>query len=283
MIDIAADYLRFDGEFIKSVSERVNFDESLVMFFLETIEKIRLFELAPGLPSDDKKLRRACSGIFSLYLTLIRYQPAKFDVGACTTAMNDFFKQADVVRDFSLVNVGSNSSAKPIFDFRNLRLVNCHFERFDFFWECLMDENTRFEECTFRLLEPRKDINPEFYSKTFSSTCNTSGIAHILEKKKRSTEQRSHEVQADLIKFFKLFLARGNFYPQKQEYIKGKVFTGTYLPTLLKERVIEEYIDPKKPNMSQYRVALNYFSIIKYVEQATPSIEFDKVLQLFSR
>lgn len=282
IINIAADYLRFDSEFVKSICDRIALNDDLSLLFSETIEAIKSFELAQK-EKDDTLRQRACSGVFSLYLSLLRNSQKKFDLNACTEAMNDFFKEREVVRGLSLINVGSNSTAKPIFDFRGLRLENCHFERFDFFWECSIDEFTRFEECTFNLLEPRKDVNPTFYPKTFSNTCNTSGIAHILAKQEESAEKRTDEVRAGLIRVFNLFQSRGNFYPQKQEYIKGKFFTGAYLPTLLRGKVIEEYVDPKKPTLNQYRVTSDYVTILKNIEQGTPSVEFDRVLKLFSR
>ncbi len=282
MTNIAANYLRFDSEFVKSICDRVILDDDLLLFLSETIEKIK----SPKVTSSEKNealLQRACSGIFSLYLSLLRNSQKKFDLNACTEAMNDFFREREAVYGLSLINVGSNSTVKPVFDFRGLRLESCHFERFDFFWECPIDEFTRFEGCTFNLLEPRKGVNPVFYAKTFSNTCNTSGIAHIISKKEESVGKRTNEVRAGLIRVFNLFQSQGNFYPQKQEFIKGKLFTGAYLPTLLKGKIIEEYIDPKKPLLNQYRVTAAYVTILKNVEQGTPSVEFDRVLQLFSR
>ncbi len=282
MINIAADYLRFDSEFVKSICDRISLNDEFSLFLSETIEAIQFSN--PTLNEKDETLQqRACSGVFSLYLSLLRNSQKKFDMSLCTEAMNDFFKERNIVSRLSLINVGSNSATKPIFDFRGLRLENCHFERFDFFWECSIDEFTRFEECTFNLLEPRKGVNPTFYPKTFSNTCNTSGIAHIIAKREESAERRTDEVRAGLTKMFNLFLSRGNFYPQKQEFIKGKPFSGAYLPTLLKGKVIEEYVDPKKPTLNQYRVTAEYVAILKYIEQGTPSVEFDRVLQLFSR
>lgn len=281
IVNIGADYLRFDSEFVKSICDRVELDDDLSLFFSETIEAVKFANLSTNEKNDNLR-QRACSGVFALYLSLLRNSPKKFDMSACTEAMNDLFKEKESVRELSLINVGSNSSAKPIFDFRGLRLESCHFERFDFFWECSIDENTRFEGCTFNLLEPRKNVNPTFYPKTFSNTCNTSGIAHIIAKKEESTGQRTDEVRADVIRLFKLFLSRGNFYPQKQDFIKGKFFTGVYLPVLLKGKVIEEYVDPKKPTMNQYRIASDYLTILKHIDQGAPSVEFDRVLQLFS-
>lgn len=282
VVNIAADYLRFDSEFVKSICDRIELNDDLSLFFSETIEAIKSFK--PTKSEKNETLRqRACSGVFSLYLSLLRNSQRKFDLDACTEAMNDFFKEQDVVRGMSLINVGSNSAAKPVFDFRGLQLENCHFERFDFFWECAIDESTRFERCTFNLLEPRKDVNPVFFQKTFGSNCNISGIAHILAKKEESAERRTDETRAGLIRLFNLFLSYGNFYPQKQEFIKGKFFTGAYLPTLLKGKVIEEYVDPKKPTLSQYRIAADYAPILDYIKQGTPSVEFDRALQLFAR
>ena len=81
---------------------------------------------------------------------------------------------------------------------------------------------------------------------------------------------------------FNLFLSRGNFYPQKQEFIKGKPFSGAYLPTLLKGKVIEEYVDPKKPTLNQYRVTAEYVAILKHIEQGTPSVGKRPATTVFS-
>lgn len=282
-VEVAADYLRFDGEFMRTVCERLILDDELVLFGIETVERLR-----EDLPLLDARSRykglRACSAVFCLFLSLMRESAKiKFDVDTCTNLLKDFFGKDGEIHGLSLINVGSNSAAKPIFDFRGQRLRDCYFEGYDFFWECLLDSGTRFYDSTFKSLEPRKDVRPNFYERTFDERCDTSGIAHLLTKKIESASQHITEVREDLLRFFRLFYTRGNFYPQKQEYIRGKFFAGTYLPVLLKNRVIEDFVDPQKATIRQYRVTAAFAPIVKHIEQGGPCIELDRVAYLFAK
>lgn len=230
--DVAANYLRFDGEFMRSVCERLQIDDEMLIFGIETVERLR--EELQGLDARGRyNGQRARSGVFCLFLALRRDSgKIKFDINMCSNLLKDFFGKHGEIHELPLINVGSNTTAKPIFDFRGLTLRDCYFERYDFFWECLIDQETRFRKTTFKSLEPRKDVRPNFYDFTFDEQCDTSDIAHLLARKKESSSHHMTSVREDLVRLFRLFYSRGNFYPQKQEYIRSKVFTGTYLPAL---------------------------------------------------
>lgn len=282
-VEVAANYLRFDGEFMRTVCEHLKMDDEMVLFGVETVERLR-----EGLPELDARSRykslRACSAVFCLFLSLKReFGKGKFDVEMCSTLMKDFFGKGGEIHGLSLINVGSNSAAKPIFDFRGQILKDCFFERYDFFWECPIDSDTHFFNSTFKSLEPRKDLRPSFLERTFGEGCDIAGIAHLLAKEKEAASHHMAEVREDLVRFFRLFYMRGNFYARKQEHIRGKFFTGTYLPRLLKSRVIEEFIDPQKPTINQYRVTSEFTPIVKHIEQGGPCIELDRVVRLFAK
>lgn len=281
--EIVANYLRFDGEFMSTVCEHLTIDEDLLLFGIETVERLR-----EGLSTLEARSRykslRACSAVFSLFLSLKRESgKGKFDMDTCSTLMKDFFAKDNEIHGFSLINVGSNTAVKPIFDFRGQVLQDCYFERYDFFWECAIDSETRFLNSTFKSLEPRKDIRPNFYVDTFGEGCETVGIAHLLSKEEEASSHHTNEVRDDLVRLFRLFYIRGNFYPQKQEYIRSKLFTGKYLPLLLKNRVIEVFIDPQKATLNQYRVTIDFAPITKRIEQGGPCIELDRVVRLFAK
>lgn len=70
-------------------------------------------------------------------------------------------------------------------------------------------------------------------------------------------------------------------YPQKQQYINSKIFTGKTLQILVKNGAIEDYIDKKKPTLRQYKVSDDYRGIQKFVDQGTPCIELDRILEFF--
>ncbi|WP_179949994.1 NACHT domain-containing protein [Burkholderia sp. MSMB1835] len=280
-VEVAADYLRFDGDFMHTVCSHLTFDDELMLFSIETIERLR-----NDLPSLDPRSRyrnlRACSAVFSLVLSLRREGKVKFDAEMCSGLMRDFFEKDGEIQGLSLVNVGSNSAVKPIFDFRGQVFRDCYFERYDFFWECAINSETRFLGSTFKSLEPRKGVRPQFYEGTFGEGSDTVGISHLLAREKEVSSHQADKVRNDIIRFFRLFYVKGNFYPQKQEFIRGKLFTGTYLPVLLKNRVIEEFVDPLKATLKQYRVSSEYMPILKHIEQGAPSIELNRVVKLFS-
>lgn len=281
--EVVANYLRFDGEFMRTVCEHLKIDDEVVLFGIETVERLRE-NLSTLEPRSRYKSLRACSAVFSLFLNLKRESgTGKFDMETCSALMKDFFGKGSEIHGLSLINVGSNTAAKPIFDFRGQVLQDCYFERYDFFWECAIDSETRFFNSTFKSLEPRKDLRPNFYEHTFGEGCDTVGIAHLLTKEKEASTHYATEVRDDLIRLFRLFYMRGNFYPQKQEYIRSKFFTGTYLPQLLKNRVVEEYIDPQKATLNQYRIASAFSPITKHIEQGGPCIELDRVVRLFAK
>jgi nucleoside phosphorylase len=278
--EASANYLRFDGEFIKTVCERLILDDNLLLFGVETVARLR-----EGLLSLDRsaayKNLRACSAVFCLFLSLKRDGGAsKFDLEHCTNLLNLFFGSKEEICGLVLINVGSNSAAKPIFDFRGRVLRDCYFERYDFFWECPISEGTRFYDSTLKSLEPRNNVRPSYHKNAFDTSCDTAGISHLLAKIKNSASHRMIEVKEDLVVFFRLFYQRGNFYPQRQDLIRSKAYCGKYLPTLIKKRVIEEYIDPEKVN--RYRVTSKFIPIVKHIEQGGPCIELERVVKMFS-
>ncbi|EOH6075979.1 NACHT domain-containing protein [Burkholderia cenocepacia] len=284
VIEVSASYLRFDSEFMRDLCRRLSLDEDLLIFGMDTVSNIQTS--SASLDSKGAYLaQRACSSIFCMFLALLRDSPDQtFDVEGCTNLLKHFFEDGGEIRKLSLINVSSTTAARPIFDFRSLTLRDCYFERYEFFWDCPIDDETRFFSGTFRSLEPRKDVRPRFFENTFDEkSCDLTGISHLLSQEKEATSQAASETRANLIRIFRLFYVRGNFYPQKQEYIRSKVFTGAYLPLLLKNRVIEEYSDSEKGTLRQYRVHPSYHGLIKHLEQGGASIELDRLTKLFKK
>lgn len=157
-VDVAANYLRFDGELMNSIADRLTYSDETALFAIEAMETIRANAVqAQDLASLDRQ-RRATSGLFCLLLTLRRdLASGRLHLEEWTDLMMNFFSKDGEIVGLSLVDVGTSKSAKPIFDFRGKELRDCYFERYDFFWECPMDESTRFKSSVFRMLEPRKD------------------------------------------------------------------------------------------------------------------------------
>ncbi len=278
-IDILVDNVRFDDSFSNSVCSRINYDDGIIIFAIDLIEKIN----DPSFVCDNEDTRkRAVSSVFSLLLTLLKNSPAKFDAESCTSMLTDVFKISEnTLSGVCLINLTSRESNKPIFNFKGLVIKESTFDNYEFFWDCLIDDKTRFLKSDFINLTPRRDVNPKVFELTFDQSCNTEGIQDVLTSITESANQKQQTIHEKLVKFFRLFFEHGNFYPQKQQYIRGKVFTGELLPVLLKNGVIVDYIDPLKPTLKQYKVADSYKPICRMFDQSTTCIEIDRVARLF--
>jgi len=281
-ISILGSYVGFDNAFTRAAYPRLKLNDELVLFSLETIEELNA-KLSEGGGAENGRIRAAISGVFMLLLTLQRVQSASgLDVASCTELLHQVFERGGFLDGISLVGVFGSDKAKPIFDFRGKKIRNSQFERYEYFWECPLDEDTSFTKSTFSQLEPRSGIKPKFFPTTFGNGCDTSDINDILSNRAKEIGANLTSARTQLLQLFKLFHSRGNFYPQKQEFIRSKVFTGKLLPTLLKQKVIVGYTDPEKPTLKQYKVADEYRPIVKLVEQGGASLELERVVKMFS-
>ncbi|MGG4774754.1 hypothetical protein ACLO87_08995 [Paenalcaligenes sp. Me52] len=282
MIEILGSYIGFDNAFTRAAYPRLKLNDALIIFALETIEQLKTMLPDDG-GAESGRIRAAISGVFVLLLTLQRSQSTSgLDTASSTDLLHQVFECDGYLDGISIVGVFSSDRAKPIFDFRGKKIRNSYFDRYEYFWECLLDEETTFTTSSFSKLEPRSGIKPKFFPNTFGKGCDTSDIKDILSNRAKEIGANLSSIRTQLMQLFKLFHSRGNFYPQKQEYIRSKVFTGKLLPTLLKEKVILEYTDPEKPTLKQYRVADDYRPIVKQMEQGGASLELELVVKLFS-
>jgi GTPase SAR1 family protein len=282
VITILGSYVGFDNAFTRTAYPRLKLNDELILFALETIEDLNSKMLEGGY-AEQSRIRSAISGVFMLILTLRRAQsPSGLDVDDCTQLLHQIFERDGILEGISFVGVSGSDKAKPIFDFRGKTINNSHFERYEYFWECPLDQKTSFAKSAFVQLEPRSGVKPKFFATTFENGCDTSDINDILSNRGREISENVSSIRLQLMQLFKLFYNRGNFYQQKQEYIRSKVFTGKLLPTLLKQKVIIEYTDPEKATLRQYKIADEFRPIVKLVEQGGASLEFERVVKMFA-
>jgi hypothetical protein len=272
--------VRFDDSFSTSVCSRLDFSEETSIFALSLIDAINSEEFVCD-STDTKK--RAVSSVFSILLTLLKNSPRKFDSESCTDLLiNTFRTGKNTLSGVHLINLTARGSSKPIFNLKGLLIQESTFDNYEFFWDCPIDDNTRFLRSDFINLIPRRDVNPKVFDLTFDE-CNTDGIQDILTSINDSAIEKKQTIHEKLDKFFRLFFEHGNFYPQKQQYIRGKVFTGELLPILLKNGVIIDYTDPLKPTFKQYKVSEAYKPISRMFDQSTTCIEIERVANFFKK
>lgn len=281
LVELLGSYVGFDNTFTRATYPRLKINDNLTVFALETIDALN--EKALNTEHAERvRIRSAISGVFTLLLTLLRAKSSSgLDIATSTSLLHQVFERNGLLDGISLIRLSASDRARPIFDFRGKSIRNSHFERYEFFWDCLIDEETNFSHSTFIQLEPRSGIKPKFYSGTFSADCDTTDIQDIISIRAKEISDNTSSISTQLIQLFKLFYSRGNFYPQKQEYIRSKVFTGKLLPILLRKKVIIEYVDSEKATLKQYKVADEFRPIVKLVEQGGASLEFERVVKMF--
>ena len=280
LIELIGSYVRYGNQFCAILCKKLNYSEDLVYFTIETIELLNE-SITRAEPSEKSKYLSAISSTFILTLSLMMDSgDVKFDNSSSTELLKTIFgTPQDEISGVVIMNVLSGEARKLTFDLRSIVIKNSHFERFDFFWDCAMDENTHFIGSNFSQLEPRKGLRPTVIPKF--EDCDTIDIQHIINKRIEEDTEQTEKLIDNIKKIFVLFKERGNFYPQKKEYIESKVFAEKILPTLLKNNVIDDYIDKKKPTFKQYKVNNEYRGILKFIEQGTSCIELDRILGLF--
>ena len=280
LIDIFGAYVGFDNDFTRSLCKRISFTDDNVIFAIETIDLLK-HKLSQSGDQERPALRSAISGVFMLLLSLKRELGKNLDVEDCTELLQQVFGSADAIDGLCLVRVFSSDRAKVIFDFRGTKIRNSHFEQYEYFWDCICNEQTVFLDSNFIALEPRVGVRPIIYEEMFQGEGEMADIQDIISKRKKEVEGVVDDLKDRLYNFFKLFYKQGNFYPKKQDDVRARLYTGKLLPTLLKNKVVIDYHDPKKGALKQYKITEDFRPIIKLFEQGGASLEFERVVHMF--
>ncbi|EIH4642570.1 hypothetical protein B7O43_001970, partial [Escherichia coli] len=179
MIDTISGYLKYDSSFTRSVSEKLSFSDDMLLFLLENIEAIKT--------KDSANIELFISSLVILTLDIIYLDPSyQFNTETRTKIIEKLFSDSENVIDgLCLTDVFGNSGTKAIFDFRDKKLLNCHFNNYQYFWECLMNLNTRFERSTFKDIDPREGVNYTLYDNMFSNDCDLNLIKHLISEKNK--------------------------------------------------------------------------------------------------
>jgi len=259
-------YLKYDSSFTDAICERLTYDDDILIFCIQIIESV----------VDRKELdhEMIISSITALLLILMnKSSGCQSNITSRTELIEKIFSTNGKLVGMCLVDIFGASDVKPTFDFRDKVLKDCTFSNYEYFWECSMNENTRFEKSYFKNIDPRSGVNYKVYDNMFAKDCNTSAIQHLINIKEEENITNKKQIIDDLVKIFRLFYERGNFYPKKQAHIRSKVFAAKLLPSLLERKVIVDFKDPEKATLVQYIVDNKYKSVINYIEQGIQSLE----------
>ena len=274
--EMISEYIKYDNSFTEFVCRRIIFDEELQLFTITIIEQL-INELKQ---EESLGTRKLISSILILLLVSFRLNNGKNDIESRTDLLINIF--GENLSYLSLINLyGEEQNAKhPLFDFKHKVIDNAWFDNYEYFWECRIDETTTFKESTFKDLKPRNGIKiPKIHENLFID-CNILGIEKLLSNKENTTNNRLKNIKKEVLRIFKHFEQNGNFKEQKIDDTRKKMNTNI-LDKLIQKKIIISYKNPNKPTMKQYKVADNYFDLIKILDQSGSSIELERVLSIF--
>lgn len=272
LVRIVSGYLKYDSSFTESVAEKLILDDELIIFCIELIEEVKKI--------DGVNHEIFISSVVSLLLTLLQKgSERQSNLSSRTDLLEKLFGENGKLVGVCLVDIFGSAISKPTFDFRGKELVGCTFNNYEYFWECNIDDTTHFHDSIFKGIDPRAGVNYRIPKGIFSSSCDLTAIQHLLSEKQQESESTQEAIKSELEKVFRLFYQRGNFYPRKQGEVRKKLSAVKLLPQLVDKGVIKNYKDPKKPTMKQYRICEHYKSVIDYIEQGSPSREFQMLVE----
>jgi len=273
--DIVNEYIKYDNSFTKFICSRFEFNDEFQMFIIDIIEKwIEKLRI-----KEDIKLRQLISSMLILLLVSLRLSKNKNDTETRTKLLIDIF--GENLEYLSLINLfGEDIKKHPIFNFKDRNITYAWFENYEYFWECGINENTHYYKCTFKHLIPREGINIPTIHQNLFEDCNTLDIEDILNEQQIEKNNEKEDLERKIKKIFRHFEQGGTFKEKKVDDTRKKCDT-KILDLLIKKKVIHPYRNPQKPSMKQYRVADDYFDLIKILTQRGTCVELERIYKMF--
>lgn len=193
--------------------------DQLHLYIYETVEYLRSY--CGALPSI--LVRQALSGVAHL-LIQVNLDRGGADADINTQAMKNVFLDPvdDTIKDFVLLDVSSSRvSQKVIFNLRGLKFQRADIERYEWFWNCHFDGQTRFDDS--RLIDlPSRSKTTSAVANNFSQSCQTDASVQEMvtlgAKKAVFVTQRIHD---DIVTFFKLFFDRQTITQRSDDNVYG--------------------------------------------------------------
>ncbi len=263
----------FDNNFTKSICERMILDDEIKLFFLDIIQKIKINYSE----NEDFKFQ-SISSIFTLYLSILKFNNQLSNNDHLNTAMTDLFCVKDkTIEGLSLINIKKSLKKKLIFDFSDFEILDSNFIDYDFFWECIFNENTKFKKCRISSIISQKIGKKNSLSRSNFIDCRLDQT--IIDKFNEidiNKLSNKDKIKKEVLGLLKLFIQNLNFYPQKEARIKSYSQYSNLYPKLLELGVINIYNG--KLNETEVAVSPEYSKLIKCITQKSPSIELNDIV-----
>lgn len=283
IVEILIHHISYDGSLSKALKLRlenkVNLDDlkfSVLDFLSNNINDIDFY--------DEETAKRLNSSLFILLLVLANVN----DIESRTSLLKEIYEQDNnFIANLSIINLHTTFGNRPVFDFSNMKLNNCHFENYEYFTECKFNTETFFENSTFIAPLHRDVINSQLtWNNLEAETCNTEGIVDILNLKKEQEEQTDDYLRVSLKKILKFFWT-GSVFKQKTEEELSKRLRDHYrlFEQLIKEKIfIKKTVTTKKKRFETcYVLDDEYSNLRKVMEENESCLEFEKIIKILHK
>ncbi|RKG46745.1 MULTISPECIES: RNA-binding domain-containing protein [Acinetobacter] len=270
-------FVGYANIFCKEILDRVQ--SSLVGKEEKYIDFVILcFENIKSKFSGDEKISYA-SNIFILFIYIY--------INVYSKNPNDFlekiFIQDGVVKELYFKNISPifNSSKKITFNFENITFKNSHFENYDFFWDCMFNKNTVFQNCNLLNIRNRPTTKSNISPDIFSGSSVDLALSDAVEDLFQNVGNRNLKTRKNIERILRIFESNGTFKPQKVKRVNAEVshFNGNLiLQKLLKKEVIIKHTESVMLE-EEYIVAEDYDELIDVVVQDNSSLEMDRLVK----
>lgn len=280
LVEIINQHVSYDGSLAKNLVERLNKKidfEDLKFSILQFIEE-QLFNVKDF---NDEIKKRLNSSLFILLLKL----KDNNNTEQRTELLKEIYQRdKNLIKNFCIINLHTTSLNKPLFDFKDLKFENCHFENYDFFTECKFSEKTFFTNTAFISPLHRDGISTELtWGNIEKSSCNTEGIMEVLDNQKEKSEKKCDSLRKDLKQIFKFFWSSSAFKQKTKEEMYKKLRSNSQLLEILidKSIILKEQVTTKqKRNDVAYSINSKYSNLRKIMEENDTCFEFEDIVQM---
>ncbi|GAB6192756.1 RNA-binding domain-containing protein [Desulfocastanea catecholica] len=280
LIDVIIDHISYDNSFTKAVLKRIEeLDlENLQYRILNFTQKV-----IPALNINKEISRRINSSLFLLILA----KDKVCTVDSRTALLKDFYADSDGnIEKLHIINLHSSNKAKPIFDFKSIKFTNCHFENYEYFFDCKYDLNTHFSYCTFIGPLNKENSTTKMTLDNFDfSTCDDFAcIEEQLKQKYSALKEREDGKINEIKKVIRFFWSNGAFKNKLASEIRKKFKSrNDIIDKLIKNKVIITTTTNtrQKRNDLIYLINPYYSNLRKIIEENQTCNEFEKIVTFF--
>ncbi len=295
LLEILASDCRFGSHFLDEVKVRVKSWTEEEILKISYFVGLLLKEVKSDYFEKVKKNHRAISGLLAIALTL-NHKFNSGDKDKNTDLLLKIFSQGSGLHVFGvhMINYSKQPNSSLRFDFRGMKLENCHFENYADFVLCDFDELTFFKGCSFNRIAT--DLINDNFTKisknNFDHSCVffDDSLEHVLEYKDLIDQREEIRVSKFLSDFLKIFRSGGRLEKQGYEWpIRKRFLSFRYKPidldsllTLLINIGLAK--EEKVGNARKFFIAQEYRDhVIKFLEDGQPSSFLLKIIQKLAK